>query len=374
MDIPYGRQEITPEDIDAVVNVLKSNFLTQGPTVDLFESRLGEVLGDSFVASVSNGTAALHLSMLALGVCPGQKVIVPSLTFSATANSVRYCGADVIFCDVDPDTLCISVDLVEEIVANDPDVVGIIPVHFAGNVCDMVKISEIAKSHNLWVVEDACHAIGSSYFDEFGETVIVGSGRHSQFTCFSFHPVKHICAGEGGAISSSNSELIDRVKLLRSHGIIKKESEQPTWEQSLVSLGFNYRISDINAALALSQLNRLESNLLRRKELADRYRQELSSSYTFSREREGVRHSYHLFVIQHQGRDELYKYLRDHKIFAQVHYCPVHLMPYYKSLYGKISLENTERYYSRCLSIPMFHAIKEEEVSYVISALNRFVS
>lgn len=380
--IPYGRQTITEEDIHAVVEVLKSDWLTQGPTIKIFEDRFAEYVGARYAVAVSNGTAALHLSAMALGVKPGDKVITTPITFSASANCVRYCGGDVVFADIDPDTLLLDVTRVRELLAKSPKGTykGIIPVDFSGRAVDLQKFRALADEYGLWIIEDACHAPGGYFTDSAGQKQLCGNSRFADLAIFSFHPVKHIAAGEGGMITTNSEALYKQLLNLRTHGIqqdtSKKLFDHGVWYYEMQELGYNYRLTDIQAALALSQLSRADAGLARRKELAARY-EEAFRNENFIEKQSGVveGHAYHLYIIQVKRRKELIMYLRDRNIWPQVHYVPVHLMPYYRQFGWKEGdMPMSEAYYAGCLSLPLYPALSNAEQDYVIESVRKFYS
>ncbi len=391
-EIPYGRQHITEDDIRAVADVLKSDYLTQGPAVIEFEKKFGEYIGSPFNAAVSNGTAALHLAVMALGLPPNKRVLTTPITFAASANCVSYVGGEIELIDIDPRTFIIDLNRVEDRVRKG-DVGGIIPVDFAGLAVNMEDVRKIADRHGCWVLEDACHAPGGFFIDSKEKQVNCGSGVYEDAAIFSFHPVKHIAAGEGGMVTSSNAELLGKVEKLRTHGIHKNadqfmnegamvgastsnSDEYPAWYYEMDELGYNYRMTDIQSALALSQLQKAESGMTRRRALADRYIQAFRDNPNVKvqslNESERKGHAYHLFVISAQDRLGLYTHLRSKGIFAQVHYIPLHYLPYYKHLGSKTDLSNAEGYYDHCLSLPMFPSLSDEEQEYVIESVNSF--
>ena len=448
--IPYGRQHITEEDIAAVVKVLKSDWLTQGPKIAEFEQAFAEHIGSKYAVAVSNGTAALHLCTLALGVKPGDKVITTPITFAASANCVRYAGGDVVFADIDPETYLLEINEVEKLLKAAPKGTykGIIPVDFAGRAVDLEAFRKLADEYGLWIIEDACHAPGGYFVDSKGQKQNCGNGNFAELAIFSFHPVKHIAAGEGGMITTNNEALYKKLLLLRTHGITREQeafkntmefaegskqltvnseqeevssepltvnrspftvhsspfTEYPGWYMEMQELGFNYRLTDFQAALGLSQLKRADEGLQKRKEIAQRYSDAFgrltvnSKQKTGKSEQEKVHrspfteytvhrspftvhsspftdsgHAFHLYIIETEQRKELYDHLRKHNIFAQVHYIPVHLMPYYRQFGWKEGdLPNAERYYSHCLSLPMYPTLTEEEQLFVISQINSF--
>ena len=380
MNIPYGRQNITDADVDEVVKALKSDFLTQGPAIGVFENNFSKYVDAKYSVAVANGTAALHLAMLALGVQPGQKVIATPITFAASSNSVLYCGGEIEFVDIDLKTGLMDLGLLEEKLKDAPigTYAGVVPVDFAGNPIDAEKLRRIADQYGLWIVEDACHAPGGFFKDDNNKVIKCGSGVYSDITVFSFHPVKHIACGEGGMITTNNKKLFDKLEMLRTHGITKREDlltqNHGGWFYEMHELGYNYRITDIQAALGSSQLSRASKGMERRVEISKTYNDAFHSKgiETLDTNREG--HAFHLYVVLVNNRKELYDYLRSKKIFAQVHYIPVHLQPYYKNLGWKEGdFPNAENYYNRCLSLPMFPTLTDTEQQYVIDSVLEFI-
>lgn len=379
--IPYGRQTITEEDKKVVLSVLESDFLTQGPWVEKFEKSVAQFIQAKHAVAVTNGTAALHLAAMALGVKAGDKVIVTANTFAASANCIRYCGGDVEFADIDKDNYCLDLALLEKkLQANPGTYKGIVCVDFAGYPVDFEKLRKIADKHSLWIIEDACHALGAQFKNSQGEMVFSGNSRYAEASVFSFHPVKHIATGEGGMITTSNDKLYAQLLKLRTHGITKDSSlfEFPSdggWYYEMQELGFNYRISDILCALGASQMTRIEENLRRRREIAKRYDKELQGTGLILPVVENDRlQAYHLYVVQSEKRNDLYNHLRENGVYPQVHYIPVHRLPYYRELYGEISLPVAEKYYSRALSLPMYHGMTDDEQTRVISVIKSFKS
>lgn len=378
--ILYGRQNITQEDIDAVVNVLNSDMLTQGPTVAQFEKAFASYIGCKYAVAVANGTAALHLCALALDVKEGDKVITTPITFSASANCVRYAGGDVVFADIDPETYLIDLDQVEALLAKEPygTFKGIIPVDFAGRAVDLEKLRSIADKYGCWIIEDACHAPGGYFIDSQDQRQNCGNGNYADLSIFSFHPVKHITSGEGGMITTNSEKLYKRLLNLRTHGIQQDktlyEYNHGIWYYEMQELGYNYRLTDIHAALGISQLKRAEAGVSTRVEIAKYYKQ-LFEGQNWLYGQVGVveGHAYHLYVIEVENRSGLIQYLREKNIFAQVHYIPVHLMPYYRKLGWKEGdFPNAETYYSRCLSLPMYPTLTRDEQNYVIEQIIEF--
>lgn len=390
--IPYGRQHITDEDIAAVTAVLRSPYLTQGPKIGELEQAFANYIGSTYAVAVANGTAALHLCCMALGVGPGTRVITTPITFSASANCVRYCGGDVYFADVDPNTVLLDPKAVRALLESHPIgyFSGVIPVDFAGYPVDMAAFRELADEFGLWIIEDACHAPGASFTTKNGSEYHAGDGSLADLAIFSFHPVKHIAAGEGGMITTNNESLYKHLLRFRTHGITNKpaeftmpyadEPERGGWYMEMQELGYNYRLTDIQAALALSQLNRVDAMLDRRRELAARYDSAFSEAAAAGLPVQiivppaGVGHAYHLYVIQTPNRKELYDFLRTKNILAQVHYIPVHLMPYYRQLGWKPGdFPNAETYYAHGLSLPLFPTLTNDEQDYVIEMVTKFL-
>lgn len=379
--IPYGRQNITEEDIKIVVKTLQSDFLTQGPMVQEFEDKFANYVGAKFAVAVTNGTDALHLANLVLGLGSGDKVITTPITFAASANSVLYCGAEVDFVDIDPSTYLMDLNLLEEKLEKAPvgTYKGIIPVDFAGYPIDAERLKQIAVKYNLWIVEDACHAPGGFFTDSKDIIQKCGNGTYSDIQIFSFHPVKHIATGEGGMVTTNNEELYKKLKLYSSHGITKDpeklKENHGAWYYEMQELGFNYRLSDINCALGVSQLERAKEGVIRRNEIAQRYTEAFKAIEKIKTPfvAEGIGHAYHLFVILVEERKALYDYLREQNVFAQVHYIPVHLNPYYQNLgWNKGDFPCSESYYERTLSLPMFPSLLDSEQDYVIEKILEF--
>uniref|UniRef100_UPI00404A9C2F UDP-4-amino-4, 6-dideoxy-N-acetyl-beta-L-altrosamine transaminase n=1 Tax=Flavobacterium sp. TaxID=239 RepID=UPI00404A9C2F len=390
--IPYGKQNITKDDIDAVVHALNGDYLTQGPTILEFEKKFSNYIGSKYSVAVSNGTAALHLCALALGVKNGDKVIITPITFAASANCIRYCEGDVVFSDIDPSTYLIDLVKVEELLVQNPTGTfkGIIPVNFAGRSVNIEKLRDLAKTHNLWILEDACHAPGAYFIDSKGVKQNSGNCTYSDLSIFSFHPVKHIATGEGGMITTSNEKLYNKLLSLRTHGITKESKNftnnvdlangikgaetYPGWYMEMQNLGFNYRFTDFQAALGISQLSRAEAGLIRRKQIAEIYRDAFANKEFIINQSGLVEgHAYHLYVIEVKDRLGLYNYLKQNNIYCQIHYIPCHLMPYYKSLGWKENdMPYAEEYYKNCISIPMFPSLTDEEVEYVIEKINKY--
>lgn len=378
--IPYGKHHITEEDIQAVIDVLRSNNLTQGPKIGEFEKAFAEYVGAKYAVAVSNGTAALHLSTMALNVRPGEKVITTPITFVASANCVCYCGGEVVFSDIDPETFLLDIKNVRELLKSAvPNTFkGIIPVDFAGYPVDLEAYRELADEYGLWLIEDACHAPGGYFRDSKGETQCCGNGHYADLSIFSFHPVKHIAAGEGGIITTNDNQLYRKLLNLRTHGIQQDYNKlidnHGPWYYEMQELGFNYRLTDIQAALAISQLRRARRNLEIRLQIAQKYDNAFKNTpIQTPKIKQNVFHAYHLYVILSKKRDELFKYLRQLDIMVQVHYIPVHYQPYYRNQgWGKGDLPVAEAFYQQCLSIPIYPSLTDDEQDYVIQKISEF--
>ena len=381
--IPYGRQHITDEDIEAVVETLKSDYLTQGPKIKEFETAFAEYIGVKYAVAINNATAGLHLGAIALGVKPGDKIIVTPLTFAATANSIRYCGGEVVFCDIDKDSYLMDIQKLRLLLESSPKGTykGIVPVDFAGYPIDLEAFRELAAEYDLWIMEDACHAPGGYVLDSKGVKQYCGNGKYADIGVFSFHPVKHIATGEGGMVTTNSEELYEKLCLYRTHGITKDASlmlkNDGGWYYEMQDLGYNYRITDFQAALGISQLRRAKEGLDNRHRIANRYFEAFSKIEGIKTPliNKAVYHAFHLYIIQVNNRLGLYNYLRENRIYAQVHYVPLHLMPYYQQLGNKEGdMPVVEEYYKHCLSLPMYPTLTEEEQDYVIGKVIEFIS
>jgi UDP-4-amino-4,6-dideoxy-N-acetyl-beta-L-altrosamine transaminase len=390
--IPYGKQFISEDDINAVVNALKGDYLTQGPRILEFEKKFSNYIGSKYSVAVANGTAALHLCALALGVKNGDKVITTPITFAASANCIRYCEGEVVFSDIDPETYLIDIVKVEALLSKYPKGTfkGIIPVNFAGEAVDLEKLRAIANKYDLWIIEDACHAPGGYFIDSKKVKQNCGNGFYSDVAIFSFHPVKHIATGEGGMITTNDEKLYNKLLELRTHGITKDpinfqnnkdfangisgEESYPGWYMEMQDLGFNYRLTDFQAALGISQLNRAESDLIRRKQIAEKYKNTFTNKQFIINQSGFIDgHAYHLYVLEVKDRLGLYNHLKQKNIYCQIHYIPCHLMPYYKNFGWKEGdMPNAELYYKNCISIPMFPSMTDEEIERVITEIHKF--
>jgi len=390
--IPYGKQNITQADIDAVVEILKADYLTQGPKIKEFEDAFASYVDAKYAVAVSNGTAALHLCALALNVSEGQKVITTPITFAASANCVRYCGGEVVFGDIDPETYLLDINSVRKLLEASPKGIysGIIPVDFAGRAVNLEAYRKLADEHGLWIIEDACHAPGGSFIKSNGQESKCGSGEFADLAIFSFHPVKHIASGEGGMITTNDEALYKRLLALRTHGIVKddnlytnsvdfasgieKAESYPMWYMEMQELGYNYRLTDFQAALGLSQLQRAEVGIDRRREIASTYEKAFKDK-DFVKGQSGVvaGHAYHLYVIEVDDRLGLYNYLRENHIYAQIHYVPCHLMPYYRNQgWNEGERPHSEEYYKNCISLPMYPTLSSLEQKKIIELITKF--
>lgn len=368
--IPYGRQTVDEDDVQAVVEVLRGAWLTTGPNVELFEKSVAHAAGARHAVAVSNGTAALHCTMHALGVGPGDEVIVPAITFVATANAAVFEGATPVFADVEPDTLTIDPRSVAARIT--PRTKAIVGVDYAGQPCDWDALRAIADAHGLPLVADGCHALGASYR---GRPV----GSLAAMTTFSFHPVKHITTGEGGAITTDDDELARKLRLFRAHGIAtdhRTREQKGTFLYEMVELGYNYRICDIQCALGASQMKKLAGWVERRRAIAARYRETLPAiaGLELLRDRDEAANAYHLFVVKVPAgvdRAAAHRRLRELGIAANVHYMPVHLHPFYRERFGTAEglCPVAEREWERILSIPMYPAMSDADVDTVVTAL-----
>ncbi len=394
--LPYARHDIDEHDIEAVTDVLRGDFLTTGPTPEAFEDRLADIVSATYAVSCSSGTGGLHLATLAAGLGPGDKAVVPTITFLATANAVRYVGADVVFCDVDPDTgLMRPEDLARAINEHGEAIKAVLPVHLAGQSPDMPGIAALARKHAITVIEDASHALGSRYSDA-GGVEAVGSCRYGEMTVFSFHPVKNIAMGEGGAVTTNDKGLAIKLKDFRNHGMTRvaaqfgntgmafaDDGSTNPWYYEMPAMGFNYRASAIHCALGLSQLARLDHFVERRRQLVAWYDELLAPLAPLVRplvRMAGSCPAWHLYVAlidfdaAGTNRAEVMNALRKSGIGSQVHYIPVHSQPYYRDLYGESGLLGAETYYARCLSLPLFFGLHDIDIQRVSEALSEAIS
>ncbi|MDB4240605.1 UDP-4-amino-4,6-dideoxy-N-acetyl-beta-L-altrosamine transaminase [Flavobacteriaceae bacterium] len=377
--IPYGRQNIDQDDIEAVVSVLQSDYLTQGPKVKDFETKFAEYVDAKYAVAVNNATSGLHLSVLGLNLSKGDRVITTPITFAASANCIRYAGAEVWFADIDRNTYLLDINSVKELIESKPKgfFKGIIPVDFAGLPVNMEDFRALADVHNLWIIEDACHAPGGYFIDSKKDQNFCGNGRYADIGVFSFHPVKHIACGEGGMLTTNSKELYEKLLLLRTHGITRNNMQENHggWYYEMIELGFNYRLTDFQSALGITQLAKNNKGVERRNEISLAYKKAFEGKIKFQDLPTGTYNAHHLFVIEVEHRKKLYDFLHSKGILAQIHYVPVHTIPYYKNIgYTDAGLIHAEKYYSRCISLPMYPTLSNEEQNFVIEHVNHFVN
>ena len=377
--IPYGRQSINKDDVDAVIKTLTGDFLTQGPKVQEFEKKFSEYVGSKFALAVNNATAGLHLSVLSLGLKKGDRVITTPITFSASANCVRYVGGEVWFADIDKNTYIICLESVKKLIESKPNgfFKGIIAVDFAGLPVNLELFRDLAEKHNLWIIEDACHAPGAYFTDSNQIVQKCGNGKNANISVFSFHPVKHIACGEGGMITTDSQKLYNKLKLLRTHGITKENIPKKFggWYYEMTDLGFNYRLTDFQCALGITQLAKNKKGVKKRNEIAIRYKNAFEGKIKFQYIPDNSYNAYHLFIIEVDNRDKLYEFLHSKGVLVQIHYIPIHFMPYYKKIgYLEADLKNSEKYYSNCISLPMYPSLSDDEQDYVIKHVKNFIN
>jgi len=378
--IPYGHQSIRNDDVKAVVEVLRSDFLTQGPQAKKFEDAICKYTGAKYAVVVSSGTAALHIAALAAGIKKGDEVITSPITFAASANCVLYCGGKPVFADIQPDTININPEEIKKQVTKKTR--AIIPVHFAGYPCNLQEIRHIAKRYHLIVIEDACHALGAEYKSN-GKWLKVGSCKHSDMTVFSFHPVKHITTGEGGAITTNSRRLYEKLKALKNHGMYKDSvtAQKGPWYYEIRELGFNYRITDFQCALGITQLNKINGFLKRRGELAGRYNRTFSDLADYVGlphcNDKNKKHAWHLYVLRlksknlRQNKKRIFEKLRARNVGVQVHYIPVFYHPYHKRTLrcNAMNFPNSIRYYKEAMSIPLYECLSNTQQEKVIKTI-----
>ncbi len=398
--LPYGRQSIDADDLAAVSEALLGDYLTTGPTIAKFEAAFAEFVGARHAIASNSGTAALHLACMALDLKPGDAVVVPTLTFLATANAARFCGADVVFADVDPDNGLLTTKTLEAAIARAGGkyrLRAVLPVHVNGFVADMIGIREVADRHGLDVIEDACHALGSVHPAGNGVMARAGDCTLSRMACFSLHPVKTMTTGEGGVTTTNDDGLAERMRLLRNHGMTRDPAEFKIaaqahdrdgsvnpWYYEMHALGPNYRITDFACALGLSQMKKLERFVARRREIAALYDRLLVALepaicpvWVGDRRQNPALHLYAILVDYNligKSRAQVMAELKALGIGTQVHYLPVHRQPYYRELYGELDLPGSTRYYDRVLSIPLYPDMTDADVERVVAALGSVIS
>ncbi|PWB59729.1 MAG: UDP-4-amino-4,6-dideoxy-N-acetyl-beta-L-altrosamine transaminase [Bradyrhizobiaceae bacterium] len=385
--LPYGRQTIEDDDVAAVAAALRGDFLTTGPKVEEYEGAFARATGAAHAVACNSGTAALHLAALAAGLGPGDAAVVPAATFLATANAVRMTGAEVVFADVDPDTGLMTAETLAAALARAPrdhTARAALPVHLNGQVCDMAALAAVARAKGVALIEDACHALGVEG---------IGATPHAQSACFSTHPVKAIATAEGGVVTTADADLAARMRSLRSHGMVREpdaftdrarafeDGEANPWWYEMPEVGWNYRLPDVLCALGVSQLAKLDRFHRRRVEIARRYDALLAPLFPRLRPvpHGNHPHGWHIYAVLVEfaalgtTRARFMAALRAEGVGTQVHYIPVHLQPYYRKRYGDLRLPGAEAYYARCLSIPLFPAMTDEDVRHVADSLARLV-
>ncbi|MBU0981401.1 UDP-4-amino-4,6-dideoxy-N-acetyl-beta-L-altrosamine transaminase [Patescibacteria group bacterium] len=364
--ISYGRQSIGDDDIQAVCDALKSDFLTQGPLVQEFEQKLADYCGARFAVAFSNGTAALHGAYFAAGLSEGDEFICPANTFAATSNAGVYLGGKPVFIDIELETGNIDASKIEEKITSKTKVIT--PVDFAGQPVDLDEIKSLAKAHNLLVIEDACHALGATYKGE-------KPGTLADMTVFSFHPIKSITTCEGGAVLTDNEEFAQKMQQFRTHGITKTDQ----WTSQMQFLGFNYRLSELHSALGISQLKKIDNFIQKRKKIAEKYNNELSTKLSLPLQKPDRTSAWHLYSVKvpkekAPQKKQILQALMDKGIAAQVHYIPVYHHPFYEKNFPTPACENAEEHYSRVITLPIYTDLTEEDQSYVIETINSLIS
>lgn len=361
----YGKQSINDEDIQAVLEVLKSPYLTCGPNVKAFEEAICKYTGAKYAVAVNSATSGLHIAMMAAGIGMGDEVITSPMTFLASANCARFCGADIKFADIEKDTANINPEEIKKHISSKTK--AIIPVHFAGQSCDMEKINKIAKEHGLYIIEDAAHAIGSTYKD-----TKVGACQYSDMTVFSFHPVKTITTCEGGAVTTNDEELYKKLCAFRAHGMHKDGEMVNDWRYEMRELGYNYRMTDVQAALGISQLKRLDAFKKRRREIVDFYNKHLGLPHLIEKDFSDA--CFHLYPILIENRRDFYFKAREKGLNLQVHYIPVHTQPYYQEQgYNWGDYPNAEDYYNHTISLPLYPDLTNEDLQEIVKRIKEII-
>ena len=340
--------------------------MTQGPKVLEFEKKFAEYIGSKYAIALNNATAGLHLSVLSLNLKKGDRVITSPITFAASANCVRYVGAEVWFADINPNTYLLDINSVKKLVESKPKgfFKGIIPVDFAGLPINMEDFRLFADNHDLWIIEDACHAPGGYFIDSRGEKNFCVNGNYADIGVFSFHPVKHIACGEGGMLTTNSKKIYEKLLLLRTHGITKQDLDDShgKWYYEMKELGFNYRLTDFQASLGITQLAKNQDSVKRRNEISSNYKKHSKEKLNFKDLPRGRYNAHHLFIIEVENRKELYDFLHSKGILAQIHYIPIHMFPYYRRIgYQDANLSKSEKYYKRCISLPMYPTLTNKE-------------
>lgn len=373
--IPYGHQSLDDEDISSVGEALRGDWITQGPKVDEFERKVAEYCGAKYAVAVCNGTAALHAACAVAGISEGDEAITTPITFAATANAIVYCGGKPVFADIEEDTLNIDPGEIRRRLSDRTK--AILPVDFAGHPAALEEINSIARERGLLVIEDAAHALGAEYK---GKKI----GGLSDMTIFSFHPVKHITTGEGGMILTDNQEFYEQLRVFRHHGIVRDNADNGSWYYEIRNLGYNFRITDFQCALGISQMNKLDRFIQRRREIAARYNHAFAEmgEIVTPVERADVKAAYHIYVIQLRteklkaARKEIFDALTAENVGVNVHYLPVHLHPYYRREFGykKGDFPKAEGYYDQAITLPLFPGMTDGDVEYVIEAVKKVIT
>jgi perosamine synthetase len=373
--LSYGHQWIDDEDIISVIEALKGDWITQGPKIDEFEKKVAEYCGAKYGVAVANGTAALHAASAIAGISPGDEAITSPITFAATANAVVYCGGKPVFADIREDTLNIDPDEIRGKLS--PRTKAILPIDFAGHPADMDEINDIARERGLVVIEDAAHALGAEYK---GRRI----GSLADMTVLSFHPVKHITTGEGGMVLTDNKDFYEKLRVFRHHGIVKNMPDKGLWYYEIDSPGYNYRLTDFQCALGISQLKKLDRFIERRREIVKKYNEAFTgiAALILPVEKPYVKAVYHVYIIQLReeklktGRKEIFEAFRAENIGVNVHYIPVHLHPYYKRVFGhnEGDFPRAEKYYNRAITLPVFPGMSDKDIKDVIEGVNKVIN